>query len=189
MTIQEKLLYIQKNLKAPKNQYNSFGKYNYRSCEDIQEGLKPLLEETKTTIFISDTLEKVGERYYIKAMVVLADCESDGKIEVSAYAREEENKKGMDASQVTGATSSYARKYALNGLFCIDDTKDADTMDNSHKNENTQSYKCEKCGTPFTEFDWKGKHYTAKQGYEIAKKNNNGTALCNKCKRVDNCTN
>ena len=135
MTLLEKLQYIQSNLKAPKNQYNSFGKYHYRSCEDIQEGVKPLLKETKTVLTVSDEIIQIGDRYYVKATAKLLDCESESFIENVAYAREEESKKGMDASQVTGATSSYARKYALNGLFCIDDNKDADSMDNSKKEE------------------------------------------------------
>jgi hypothetical protein len=122
-----KLLSVQKELKAPKGQYNSFGKYNYRSCEDILEGVKPLLDKHKATLFISDNLEMIGSRFYVKAVARFVDTESGECVESSAYAREEEVKKGMDSSQVTGATSSYARKYALNGLFLIDDTKDADT--------------------------------------------------------------
>jgi len=122
-----KLLSVQNELKAPKNQYNSFGKYNYRSCEDILEGVKPLLDKHKATLFISDSLEMIGTRFYVKAVARFVDTESGECVESSAYAREEEVKKGMDSSQVTGATSSYARKYALNGLFLIDDNKDADT--------------------------------------------------------------
>ena len=114
-------------MKAPKGQVNSFGNYKYRSCEDILEAVKPLLGET--TITISDEPWLIGDRYYIKANATLAL----GKevITVSAFAREPLEKKGMDTAQITGATSSYARKYALNGLFCIDDTKDADTADNT----------------------------------------------------------
>ena len=122
-----KLLSVQKELKAPKGQYNSFGKYNYRSCEDILEGVKPLLDKYKATLFIADSLELIGSRFYVKAVAKFVDTESGDTVESSAYARESEEKKGMDSSQVTGATSSYARKYALNGLFLIDDTKDADT--------------------------------------------------------------
>ena len=113
---------IQKNLKAPKGQYNNFGKYSYRSCEDILEAVKPLLGET--VLLITDEIVQIGDRYYIKATVTLKD--DVGEISVSAFARESLTKKGMDESQITGAASSYARKYALNGLFCIDDTKDAD---------------------------------------------------------------
>lgn len=133
MTIYEKLSAIQTKLIAPKNQYNSYGRYNYRSCEDILEGLKPHLEETKTAVTVNDEVVLVGERYYIKATATLHDCESDKSVSNTAYAREELTKKGMDASQITGSTSSYARKYALNGLFCIDDVKDADTRDNRQK--------------------------------------------------------
>lgn len=128
MNINEKLLKIQIELKAPKGQYNSFGKYKYRSCEDILEAVKPLLQENKCTLTIKDDMEQIGDRYYIKATAILADTEADNTIITNtAYAREEESKKGMDGSQITGTASSYARKYALNGLFLIDDTKDADT--------------------------------------------------------------
>lgn len=123
----EKLLKIQQELKAPKGQKNSFGGYNYRSCEDILESVKPLLKEYKCVLTLNDELVQVGERYYIKAIAVITDTESGNTYTNIAFAREEESKKGMDASQITGATSSYARKYALNGLFAIDDTKDADS--------------------------------------------------------------
>ena len=128
MNIYEKLSNIQIELKAPKGQYNSFGKYKYRSCEDILEALKPIVAKNKATLILSDTLENIGDRYYIKATATLIDTEDNfGKVENTAYAREEAEKKGMDGSQITGTASSYARKYALNGLFNIDDTKDADT--------------------------------------------------------------
>lgn len=117
---------IQKELKAPKGQRNSFGNYNYRSCEDIVEAVKPLLG--KATLTIADEIIHIGDRYYVKATATLSEGEKS--ISVSAFARESEDKKGMDSAQITGATSSYARKYALNGLFAIDDTKDADSMDN-----------------------------------------------------------
>jgi hypothetical protein len=133
MTIYEKLNKIQSELKAPKNQRNNFGNYNYRSCEDILEALKPLLSEVKAVLIIKDKIELIGNRYYVKATATLQDCESKENIKATARARETENKKGMDESQITGASSSYARKYALNGLFLIDDTKDADTMDNTKK--------------------------------------------------------
>ncbi len=114
---------IQKELKAPKNQYNSFGKYNYRNVEDILEGIKPLLSET-VTLTLSDKIILIGDRYYVEATARIAD----GKEEVvsTAYAREPLEQKGMNEAQITGSASSYARKYALNGLFCIDDTKDPD---------------------------------------------------------------
>lgn len=127
----EKIVAIQSELKAPKGQYNSFGKYNYRSCEDILEGVKPLLAKHGLVLTIQDSIDLIGDRFYVKATATITDGKDE--ISTSAYARESLDKKGMDASQVTGATSSYARKYALNGLLAIDDTKDADTMDNSKK--------------------------------------------------------
>lgn len=130
MTIYEKLSAIQSELKAPKSQYNSFGKYNYRNCEDILEAVKPLCAKYKAVSVMGDEVIQIGERYYIKSTARLIDLESDGVVENTAYAREEAEKKGMDGSQVTGASSSYARKYALNGLFAIDDTKDSDTTNN-----------------------------------------------------------
>lgn len=126
----KELVSIQQELKAPKGQYNSFGKYHYRSCEDILEAVKPLLGKYNCILNISDQIEMVGDRFYVKATATLTN--SEGKsVTATAFAREQENKAGMDSSQLTGSTSSYARKYALNGLFCIDDTKDADTMDNT----------------------------------------------------------
>ena len=127
MELKQKLLSIQTELKAPKNQFNSFGNYSYRSCEDILEAVKPLCKRENVLLTLSDTIKHVGERYYVEATATLYDVETDGCISVSAYAREEETKKGMDSSQITGAASSYARKYALNGLFNIDDTKDSDS--------------------------------------------------------------
>lgn len=135
MNIYEKLNEIQQKLKANKSQYNKFGGYKYRNCEDILEAVKPLLAETETVILLSDDIQNIGERYYVKATAILKDCESDEKIENVAFAREEENKKGMDGSQVTGASSSYARKYALNGLFAIDDTKDSETTNHCGKDD------------------------------------------------------
>lgn len=121
--LHKKLWTIQQTLNAPKNQRNNFGGYSYRSAEDILEAVKPLLQNV--TLTLNDEIVLIGDRYYVKATATLSDGED--AIAVTAYAREEENKRGMDASQLTGATSSYARKYALNGLFCIDDAKDADT--------------------------------------------------------------
>jgi hypothetical protein len=128
-TFYERLASIQEHLNAPKNQYNSFGKYKYRSCEDILEGVKPLLKGL--FLSISDEIVLIGDRYYVKATATITDGEN--KHTATAMAREEESKKGMDAAQVTGATSSYARKYCLNGLFGIDDAKDADT--DEHKQQ------------------------------------------------------
>lgn len=125
MKISEALHLIQQKLEAPKRQYNNFGKYKYRSCEDILTALKPWLEETKTNLTLEDEIVNIGSRYYVKATAMIANLEGES-FAVNAYAREEEDKKGMDGSQITGASSSYARKYALNGLFGIDDTKDSD---------------------------------------------------------------
>ena len=127
-SLQECLNYIQVNLKAPKNMKNSFGNYFYRNLEGILEGLKPLLEETGCIITITDSMELLGERYYIVATASLK--KGDDVISCEGWARESEDKKGMDTSQITGSTSSYARKYAMNGLFAIDDVRDADSMDN-----------------------------------------------------------
>ena len=121
------LVYIQSTLKAPKNQRNNFGGYNYRSCEDIMEAVKPLLKDTNCTLVISDEIVQVADRIYVKSTATLK-TPSGEEYKNTAYAREALSKKGMDESQVTGAASSYARKYALNGLFCIDDTKDADAL-------------------------------------------------------------
>lgn len=126
-TIYEKLLAVQNELKAPKDKRNNFGGYNYRSCEGILEAVKPLLQEQGLMLTIKDEVVNIGDRYYVRATVLLDDISSNGEIAITALAREEEAKKGMDASQITGTASSYARKYALNGLFLIDDTKDADT--------------------------------------------------------------
>lgn len=162
MGIYEKLLNVQKELKVPKNQRNSFGGYNYRSCEDILENVKDLLVKNKLSLQLYDELVCVGEgtpitytetyydkdlkkentrtvvvggpRYYVKATARLLDIEDNSTMENTAYAREEENKKGMDGSQITGTASSYARKYALNGLLLIDDTKDADTDEYQKEN-------------------------------------------------------
>lgn len=147
MNIYEKLSNVQTELKAPKNQFNGFGKYKYRSCEDILEAVKPLLAKNKLTMIISDEIEHIGERFYVKATIELFDVETGETIITSKLAREEETKKGMDASQLTGSTSSYATKYALNGLFLIDDTKDADTTNNhgnDQKNENKDTNKSDK---------------------------------------------
>ena len=127
MSVYVKLMQVQVELKAPKSQYNSFGKYKYRSCEDIQEAVKPLETKYNVALFLSDEPTMTGERYYIKATATFVDLETGETVQNTGYAREEESKKGMDGSQVTGTASSYARKYALNGLFLIDDTKDADT--------------------------------------------------------------
>ena len=167
MSIHTKLQAIQAELKAPKSQYNSFGKYKYRSCEDILEAVKPLLQQQGCVLTISDEVQQVGERYYIVARATITDGQES--VSVTAAAREEESKKGMDASQISGTASSYARKYALNGLFCIDDTKDADAI-NTHgkKEEYTGSDAdplgsrplCAYCAQPLTGAEYKGQSYS-----------------------------
>lgn len=134
MKLHEKLLAIQTKLKAPKGQYNSFGKYSYRSAEDILEAVKPLNAEHGVLLTITDEIKEVGGRIYVVATATVSD--GTDELKVSAFAREPENKKGMDESQITGATSSYARKYALNGLYAIDDNKDADTNEHKKQQEN-----------------------------------------------------
>lgn len=138
-----KLLLIQAALKCPKSQKNSFGGYNYRSCEDVLEAVKPLLYETQTTLTLSDNIVEVWWRVYVEATATLRDAETWDVIEQNvAYARESESKKWMDESQITGSSSSYARKYALNGLFLLDDVKDADAT-NTHWKETKVTKKSE----------------------------------------------
>ena len=131
MNVYEKLMTVQTKLRAPKGQYNSFGKYSYRSCEDILEALKPLLAEVGAIVNISDEVKLIGDRFYVEATAMFLDCETGDSVVARASAREDETKKGMDLAQVTGSVSSYARKYALNGLFAIDDNKDSDAT-NTH---------------------------------------------------------
>lgn len=146
-TVLAKLRQVQMKLKAPKSQINSFGGYKYRNCEDILEAVKPLLDEAKLTLVLSDELLNIGDRYYVQATATVYDEES-GQVSVRAIAREEETKKGMDAAQITGSASSYARKYALNGLFNIDDTKDADSHDNTqHVSKPTRKPKSSELAT------------------------------------------
>jgi len=133
--ISKKLMTIQSKLNAPKGQHNDFGHYDYRSNEDILNALKPLLLEQDTTIVQSDEMIQFGDRYYIKATSTISCINQGGDISNTAYARESETKKGMDAAQITGSASSYARKYSLNGLFAIDDSRDADTTDNREQKE------------------------------------------------------
>lgn len=127
MSVYEKLSKVQTELKAPKGQYNNFGKYKYRSCEDILEAVKPLNAKHGVVLTVGDEVVEISNRFYVKATAVFVDIESGEKIINTALAREDDSKKGMDGSQITGTASSYARKYCLNGLYCIDDTKDADT--------------------------------------------------------------
>lgn len=142
--VRASLAAVQAALKAPKSQYNSFGKYKYRSCEDILEAVKPLLKEHGLTLTLCDSLTECGGRIYIRAAACVQDVESGDEVEACAFAREPETKKGMDDSQITGTASSYARKYALNGLFCIDDTKDADTEESRGRDQAGPS--CAQCG-------------------------------------------
>lgn len=130
MTIHEKMMKIQTTLKAPKNLFNSFGNYKYRNAEGILEAVKPLLAENKLSMYISDDVQAVNDRVYVKATVSIFDIETGESVMATASAREALNKKGMDDSQITGTASSYARKYALNGILLLDDTKDADTDEN-----------------------------------------------------------
>lgn len=185
--IYEKLAAIQQELKAPKGQYNSFGKYKYRSCEDILEAVKPICAKHKTALVLLDDIREVSGRFYVVAQAQLHDCESDNAVTSTAFAREPDEKKGMDDSQITGTASSYARKYALNGLFCIDDTKDADTDDYKHQQDKKPSkaemdafnaqYKrdvekntCKDCGKPIYPVTHGGKSYTVAEIAENARK-------------------
>lgn len=192
MSVWEKLLVIQTSLKAPKNQRNDFGKYNYRSCEDILEALKPILAEVKAVVMLSDKVDMIGPRYYITATATLLDIETAETASVSASAREADSKKGTDESQITGAASSYARKYALNGLFAIDDTKDADCTNDgreaanrpSAKAKETGQYICASCGKPFVAFDYNGKQYSARDAFMMAaKKSADGKSRCSVCRK------
>ena len=175
-----KLCEIQHALKAPKGQRNTFGGYSYRSCEDILEAVKPLLHDAGLVLTLSDSIEEVGGRVYVRATATLTD--GTDSVTNTAYAREAEAKKGMDDSQITGTASSYARKYALNGLFCIDDTKDADT-DEYHARTARQEppATCERCGKhvgPMTQRN--GKVMPATQ-FARWTKQHTGATLCGDC--------
>lgn len=138
LTFLERVTALQNELKAPKSRYNSFGKYAYRSCEDIVEAVKPLCEKYGLLLNVSDSMELVGERFYVKAVAKIQD--RDNVLYSCGWAREDETKKGMDGSQITGTASSYARKYALNGLLLIDDTKDADTDEYAKQTGRKEDY-------------------------------------------------
>ena len=148
MSVYLKLMNVQTELNAPKNLYNSFGKYSYRSAEGILEALKPLLLKHKAAVIINDDIVFVEGRHYVKATAKFIDAETGETVESSAFAREANDKKGQDESQLTGATSSYARKYALNGLFCIDDTKDSDATNTHGKEAPTKASNQSKQNTP-----------------------------------------
>lgn len=192
-----KLMMIQQELKAPKGQYNSFAKYNYRSCEDILEAVKPLCIKNNATLLLNDAVQEVSGRFYVVATATLVDTESGDSVSANAYAREPQDKKGMDDSQITGMASSYARKYALNGLFCIDDTKDADTdeakrQEDAPKNrEKKQESKaetpvlCECCGLPIKAVKCGDRVYPTDEIVENAVKKY-GKRLCWGCMRAEN---
>lgn len=180
---------IQHELKCNKSQYNAFGKYSYRSCEDILEAAKPICRKYETVLFLTDEIKNIGDRYYVEATATLADINTEERITVKASAREQATKKGMDESQITGSSSSYARKYALNGLFNIDDTKDADTDEytkaaTAKAEQNATKYRCEECGKAFEACkDSRGNTYTAREIYEINKKRSpDGIARCKDCR-------
>lgn len=143
LNLRQKLMKIQTELKAPKNLYNSFGKYKYRNAEGIQEALKPLEAQYNVTVIINDEICEIAGRVYVRSAVTIIDCDTTDSITVSAYAREADVKKGMDEAQVTGATSSYARKYALNALFLLDDTKDVDSEEYQSQSKKATSKKVE----------------------------------------------
>ena len=202
--LNDKLLAIQSELKAPKNLYNKFGGYNYRNAEGILEAVKPLLKKYGATLVISDEIVEVGGRIYVKAIATLSDVDgtSDSMTNIlaprfaaEAYAREPETKKGMDDSQITGSTSSYARKYALNGLFLLDDNKDADTEE-YHQQTNKPTPKkttkkapepdapapfiCERCGQPINGI---GKHPASKVAEDS--KRQFGLQMCYECAHAE----
>ena len=191
MNIQEKLTTIQQELKAPKSKRNNFGNYNYRSCEDILEAVKPLLASNMCSLTLDDDVLCIGNRVYVKATATLTDHAEGATISTHAFAREAETKKGMDESQITGTASSYARKYALNGLFAIDDTKDADTDEyqgreapkQTAKQEAKQTakpFKCSVCGNDVTPVAFDGKNYSARAIAEQTTKKM-GRCMCWDC--------
>lgn len=180
MTVREKLAAVQAALKAPKSQFNSFGKYAYRSCEDILEAVKPHLAAVGLILTLSDDIVHCGDRIYIKATACVKDTETLDAEYTSAYAREPETKKGMDDSQITGTASSYARKYALNGLFCIDDAKDADTEESRGREK--AGPVCADCGQEIRTVRSSGQVYEA---WDIAQRAQEtyGRTLCWTCMR------
>ena len=187
MGINLKLYAVQQALKAPKDQVNNFGKYNYRSCEGILEALKPHLGINQLIINLTDDVTEVGGRIYVKATATVTDVETGESVSATAFAREEEDKKGMDSSQITGAASSYARKYALNGLLAIDDSKDSDAT-NQHlmvadvaKNAPSDNkFRCEKCNKVLEPYYSNGKNYSIREHSELSKKKF-GKVLCMDC--------
>jgi len=174
--IYKKLATVQLKLIAPKEKDNEFGGFKYRSAEDILKAVKPLLKGVNASLILSDEMVNNGERYYIKATANFIDNDSGEAVSATAYAREQQTKKGMDESQITGLATSYARKYALGGLFAIDNTKDADSMNNDDDN----SFICSDCKNPITEHKTAKGIYTAQAIAEITTKNN-GRPLCWNC--------
>lgn len=168
MKLHEKLLAIQTKLKAPKGQYNKFGNFNYRSAEDILEAVKPLNVEQGLLLTITDEIKEVGGRIYVVATATVSD--GTDELKVSAFAREPENKKGMDESQITGATSSYARKYALNGLYAIDDNKDADTDEHKQQQENAPKKQQAQKQQPKQQQQQQEKGFTEQELHELVEK-------------------
>lgn len=198
MSILTKLLAVQQALKAPKDQFNGFGKYSYRSCEGVLEALKPHLQANQMTVILSDTIKEIGGRVYVEATATATDVETGEGISVTAYAREEEVKKGMDASQVTGASSSYARKYALNGLFAIDDNKDSDVTNNGDNSsdkpkqgKNTgntaksqeTALKCTECGQDIANPKTKDGKPMSLEDYEAMCVKVYGRVICRDCRK------
>lgn len=191
MNIQEKLTTIQLDLKAPKSKRNNFGNYNYRSCEDILEAVKPLLAANMCSLTLDDDVLCIGDRVYVKATATLTDHAEGATISTHAFAREAETKKDMDESQITGTASSYARKYALNGLFAIDDTKDADTDEyqgreaprqtaKQEPKQTAKSFKCSVCGNDVVPVSFDGKNYSARAIAEQTTKKK-GQCMCWDC--------
>ena len=185
MDVFKKLLVIQSELKAPKGQYNSFGKYKYRSCEDIMEAVKPILAKVNAVILLNDEIVEVSGRFYVKATARLLDCEGGEFVEANALAREDESKKGMDGAQVTGATSSYARKYALNGLLAIDDTKDADAIRGKDEEEKPVAIICERCKEQVKPGKTKeGKLWSVTDMVQYSKLRFKGAIYCQDCMKA-----
>ena len=201
MNIHTKLLEVQQALKAPKNLENNFSHYNYRSCEGILEALKPHLNEHKLTIIMADTMKEIGGRIYVEATATLTDAETGESISVTAFAREEEVKKGMDASQITGASSSYARKYALSGLFAIDDNKDSDATNNGENSPQTSdkpkqsknsgntakaqeaALKCAECGNSIVDPRTKDGNPMSLDDYSAMCMKVYGRVICRDCRK------
>lgn len=171
---------VQYNLKAPKGQTNTFSHYNYRSCEDILEAVKPLLHEAGLTLTLSDDVIAVGNRIYVKATATVTN--GTDSVSNTAFAREAETKKGMDDSQITGTASSYARKYALSGLFCIDDTRDADT-DEYQRRTRSKPIACDLCHKPIKPMAKRGGGEMSPEAVAEWTRAKTGMAVCGDCYR------